>query len=435
MEVSAASVLAVHGGPPVRTRPWPTYDKGCVFLDNKEEQAAREAIRSRRLFRYDDRALHLTFVGQLEAALAEFFGVKHVLAVSSGTAALALAFFALGIKEGDEVLCSSFGFPASVSSIVLAGAKPVLVEVDDDLHVDLDDLEAKIGPRTKAVLMVHMRGQCGNVKGVARLCEEYGLPLVEDAVPILGAKYDGQYIGTFGKIGAFSTQSDKSLNTGEGGFLVTQDDLLFERAVAFSGAYEGRVRKHCKWPLKENYLKIPLFNFRMDELRGAVALVQLARLPSRLETMRCNYKRACEALGRHPEIKVRNSHRGEGTLGDNVVFRLRDSTPADAQWFTQAICAEGIEARCFGVLGKENVRSFWTWEFMFPGKSRDEIRRSLPRAAQILDLTIDVPLSPTLQPEDLADFERAFDKVIAQWRLKRGNEHPAVVEFKTASFA
>lgn len=104
-------------------------------------------------------------------------------------------------------------------------------------------------------------------------------------MPALGARIGNQYLGTFGTFGAFSTQADKSLNTGEGGFLLTNDTLLFERAVLLSGAYETRVHKHCTWPLSIREQSLPLFNFRMDELRGALGQVQLEKLPLRISTL------------------------------------------------------------------------------------------------------------------------------------------------------
>jgi dTDP-4-amino-4,6-dideoxygalactose transaminase len=219
-----------------------------------------------------------------------------------------------------------------------------------------------------------------------------------------------------GKIGAFSTQSDKSINTGEGGFLVTDDDLLFERAVAFSGAYEGRVAKHLPGPAKCNHLAIPLFNFRMDELRGAVALAQLGRLPERVAKLAANYRQVCDIVSCYPELAVRRSFREESTLGDSLLLHLLVGTPQDAQWLADALVAEGISARCLGPHGGLNVRTFWTWEFMFPGMSADAIRRTLPRTASVLDRTIDIPLSPMLEPADLDDLDRALEKVMAQLR-------------------
>ena len=405
--------LAIDGGAPIRTSHWPRFDKGDVDIDSREFDAIDRVMKSRRLFRYDSRDIAETEAGRFESALQSHFGVKHALAVSSGTAALALSLMAVGVKSGDEVLCSAFAFAADPSSIILAGATPVLVEVDENMHMDASDMERKITPKTRAVLIVHQRGQAGAVEELVRLASRHGLPVVEDAVPALGARIGNRHLGTFGAFGAFSTQSDKSLNTGEGGFLLTQDTALFERAVLLSGAYETRVRKHCSWPLSIREQSLPLFNFRMDELRGALGRVQLEKLPYRIKVLTSNYEQVVQSLQRHPELIIRTSSVPEATLGHYLVFRLTDSGPEDAQWVADALSAEGVDARCFGMLGRPNIRSFWNWEFMFPEKSRDEIRALLPATARMLDRTIDITLSPLLAPVDLRDLERAMDKVLA----------------------
>jgi len=405
--------LALLGGDPVRTRPWPTYDKGDVLIDEDDVKAAGRAVKSKLLFRYDRRSLPDTEVGRFEQRLCEYFRVRHALAVSSGSAALSLGLMALGIGRGDEVLCSAFGFPASPSSVMLTGAHPALVDLDDDLHISLADLQRKLSHRTKAILMVHMRGQAGDVEAVLETAREWGIPLIEDAVPVLGVRYGRRHLGTFGAVGAFSTQSDKSLNTGEGGFLLTDDTAVFERAAVLSGAYEGRLGKHCVgWTPSENELRLPLFNFRMDEVRGAIACAQLAKLPGRLELLQRQYEMVAGMLSRYPEIVVRRSHASEATLGDTILFRLHDGDADEAYWFARALRAEGIEARSFGPRGGDNVRAFWTWEFMFPGRSRDEIRGLLPAATRLLDTTIDIPLSPTLGEPDLNDLAHAVAKVM-----------------------
>ena len=411
--------LALSETSAIRSAPWPTYDKGHVVIGDEEAEAALRAIRGRRLFRYDNRPLDQTEVGQFEIELAAFFGVKHALAVSTGTAAIALALFALGVGPGDEVLCSSFGFPATPSAILLAGAKPILFEVDEDLHPDLSDLERKITSRTKAVLVVHMRGQSGDIVSVASLCRRRGIHLVEDAVPIMGAKFNGKFLGTFGAAGAFSTQSDKSLNTGEGGFLLTDDDSMFEKAVALSGAYEGRVRKHCDWPLTFDYLSLPLYNFRMDEIRGALGRSQLSRLPERLSTLQANYRKVSSIVSEYSELQVRRSVTADGTLGDSIVFRVLNDCPGEALEFGNALRREGIEARYFGLGGPENVRAFWSWRFLFPGQTAHDIRRSLPNSAKYLDQTIDIPLCPLLGAGDIDDLDKSFNKIISERRNRR----------------
>lgn len=286
MNQQPASIEGIHDNgnnePPVRIHPWPTYDKGDVTTDQADANAAFSAVTSRRLFRYDTRPLCETETGQLEAEIANYFSVDYALATTSGTSAIALCLLGLGVGPGDEVLVSCFGFPATPSAIILTGATPVLVSVDEELHMDLQEAQQKITPRTKAILMIHMRGQTGDVRAAAALCERNGIHLVEDAVPVLGLKVGGKLAGTFGAAAAFSTQSDKSLNTGEGGFLITNDPLIYQRAVVMCGAYEGRIRKHVlnDEPIIDEF-SYPLFNFRMDEIRAAIARVQLSRLPSR----------------------------------------------------------------------------------------------------------------------------------------------------------
>lgn len=407
-----SQLLAIHGGTPVRQRHWPRFDKGDVDVNEREMAAARRVLDKKLLFRYDTRGMAETEVGRFEKALQNHFGVKHALAVSSGTAALTVSLMAIGVKPGDEVLCSAFAFAADPSSILLAGATPVLVEVDQEMHIDIADLEKRISPKTRAILVVHQRGQAGPMDSLLEIAKKYGLPLVEDAVPVLGAKIGNQYLGTFGTFGAFSTQADKSLNTGEGGFLLTNDTLLFERAVLLSGAYETRVHKHCTWPLSIREQSLPLFNFRMDELRGALGQVQLEKLPQRVRTLARNYARIEQFLRAYPEVRIRKSHVPEATLGHYIVFQLEGSTPEDAHWTAEALTAEGVDARCFGVLGRPNIRSFWNWEFLFPGRSQQQIRELLPATTRLLDLTIDIALSPMLGDQDLQDLEQALAKVL-----------------------
>ena len=144
-----------------------------------------------------------------------------------------------------------------------------------------------------------------------------------------------------------------------------------------------------------------------------------------------NYDAIIKILAKHSELKVRKSHYPEATLGDNVIFRLENSDPVDAQWFADALSAEGIDARSFGPLGAVNARSFWNWGFMFPGKSRQEIRALLPQATHLLDQTIDVPLSPMLDDDDIADFERAIAKILRERQIRLSNASAMVEQAST----
>jgi len=399
--------LAIDGGSPVRTVPWPTYDKGAVFVHPDDEAAALNAIRSHLFFRYDRRGERDTQCGRFESDLCDYFGVRYALATSSGTTALALAIMAAGIPPGSLVACPGFTFVATPSAIVLAGCQPFLVEVDENLHLDLADLKRRWNPQIKAIMVVHMRGFAADMTGLLDFADEVGVPVIEDAVPALGAELNGRKLGTFGLAGAFSTQSDKSLNSGEGGFLVTDDAGLFARAVVLSGAYEGRVRRHFpegELPLRTD-LDLPLFSFRMDEIRAALLRAELSRLPIRLEQFRRNYAYVIAALA-EVEIAVRQPVAPGAYLGEALIFRV-----ADAEWFARALRAEGIDARNLGSDEDLNVRVFWNWRFLFRSVDVAATQAMLPNTTAHLRQAVDVPLSSCLSLEDCDHLVTAVRKV------------------------
>lgn len=404
--------LAVNGGEPVRITPWPTYDKGDVFVHAEDEDAAMRAIRSHLYFRYDYRPQQDTECGRFEAEVCRYFGTRHALAVSSGTTALALAIMAAGIPPGSLIACPGFTFVASPSAVVLAGCTPLLVEVDENLHLDLDDLRRRWTPEIKGILVVHMHGFAGDLEALTAFAAEMGVPLFEDAVPALGAELNGRKLGTFGTAGAFSTQSDKSLNCGEGGFLVTDDSVLFARAVVLSGAYEGRLRRHFPDgdPPIPSDLSLPLLSFRMDEIRAALLSAEMKRLPLRLECFRRNYDYVVEALSEQPGIEIRRPVAPGAYLGEAFIFRVPDN---DAEWFAHALCCEGIDARNLGSDADQNVRVFWNWRFLFEDMDVPAIKALLPNTARYLEQAVDIPLSSCLSIEDCDHLIAAVRKVAA----------------------
>lgn len=402
--------LAIHGGKPIRREPWPTYDKGAVFVHPEDEDAAYRAIRSHLYFRYDYRVRQETECGRFEEELCRYFGSKHALAVSSGTTALALAIMAAAIPPGSLIACPGFTFVATPSAIVLAGCKPFLVEVDENLHMDLADLGRRWTQEIKGIMVVHMRGFAADMDALTRFAAEMGVPVFEDAVPALGAELRGRRLGTFGLVGAFSTQSDKSLNCGEGGFLVTNDSALFARAVVLSGAYEGRFRQHFPdgEPPITTDLDLPLFSFRMDEIRAALLRAEMARLPIRLRAFRRNYDYVVTALSDLTEVAIRQPVAPGAYLGEAFIFRVPGG---DAKWFAHALCCEGIDARNLGSDEDNNVRVFWSWRFMFGTNDVAAIKAVLPNTTRYLQQAVDVPLSSTLSVEDCDHLVEAVRRV------------------------
>jgi dTDP-4-amino-4,6-dideoxygalactose transaminase len=339
--------------------------------------------------------------------------VEHALAVSSGTAAIALGLMSLELEPGSVVACPGFTFAATPSAILLAGCRPLLIECDHNLHFDAADLDRKMSSAVRAIVVVHMRGFASDMAAITAVARKWDIPIVEDAVPALGVTMAGKPVGTFGAAGAFSTQSDKSLNTGEGGFLVCKDSTQFAKAVVLSGAYEGRFKRHFSGEVPEICdLDYPLFSFRMDEIRAALARAEMARLPRRLEILRTNYDYVVQKLAEIDRIAVREPVSPGSFLGDSLIFRLRQASDDQVVQIAAQLKREGVDARALASANDLNVRCFWNWRFLFRGKSPSEIRELLPATAQHLSHAVDIPMSPTLTRADCDDLVRAIRKVL-----------------------
>ena len=398
---------------PVRSTPWPTYDKGNVFVDHEDLHAPRRALENRLYFRYDHRHYRDTETGRFEDALRRYLGVEYALAVSSGTAAIALGLMSLGLEPGSLVACPGFTFAATPSAIMLAGCRPMVIECDENLHLDVGDLERKMSSAVRAIVVVHMRGFASDMEAILRVARTWNVPVIEDAVPALGVMLAGRPVGTFGAAGAFSTQSDKSLNTGEGGFVLCKDATQFARAIVLSGAYEGRYKRHFSGPVPDICdLDYPIFSFRMDEIRAALACAEMDRLPRRLEILRANYDYVVDNLADQDRIAVREPVSPGSYLGDSLIFRIPHATGEQVVQVAAALKREGVDARALGGSNDPNVRCFWNWKFLFKGMTPPEIRELLPRTVQVLSHAIDIPMSPTLTRADCEDLLLAIRKVL-----------------------
>jgi dTDP-4-amino-4,6-dideoxygalactose transaminase len=220
-------------------------------------------------------------VAEFEAAFAELCGARHALAVANGTAALHLALLALECGPGDEVIVPSLNFVAAANTICHAGATPVFCDVvgPDDLTLDPADVEAAVTPATKAIVVMHYGGFACDMEGIARIAERHGLVVVEDAAHAPGATWRGRRCGTLGDIGCFSFFSNKNMPVGEGGMVTTDDDELAERlrllrSHGMTTLTWDRHRGHA-----HSYDVVRRgFNYRLDEIRAAMGLVQLGRL-------------------------------------------------------------------------------------------------------------------------------------------------------------
>ncbi|CAI8191518.1 MAG: 8-amino-3,8-dideoxy-alpha-D-manno-octulosonate transaminase [Formosa sp. Hel1_33_131] len=222
---------------------------------------------------------------ELEHAIQSRFEVNHAQLLSSGTAAVSLALASAGIGAGDEVIMPCFTFVASFEAIIMLGATPIIVEIDDTLTLDIDAVKAAVTPKTKAIMPVHMCGSMANLNALKAICDAHNLILIEDACQAIGGTYDGKALGTIGDLGCFSFDFVKTVTCGEGGVVITNNQKYYTNADHYSDHghdHEGSDRGAETHPFLG-------YNFRISELNAAVGLAQFQRLDDFIAIQKKHY--------------------------------------------------------------------------------------------------------------------------------------------------
>lgn len=275
------------------------------------------------------------FVSRFESSFADYTGAKHAVSVSNGTVALHLALLALGIGPGDEVIVPTLTYIASVNAIAYTGAIPVFVDSDKDTwQMDPDDVLAKITPQTKAVMAVHLYGHPCDMNRLTAIARENGLFLVEDCAEGFGTLYEKQHVGTFGDIATFSFFGNKTITTGEGGMVITNDATLHDRAVHFKSQGLAKYREY--------WHDVIGYNYRMTNICAAIGLAQLEQAESILMKKRTIAERYRTELSGLPII----IHGETGNVTHSYwMCSLLVEEPLQRDPLREALKADGIETR------------------------------------------------------------------------------------------
>ena len=283
-----------------------------------------EVMKSGYLFRYgsenDPKFLHK--VSTLEKEFARYCGVDFALATSSGTSSLLVSAIALGLKPGDEIIVPAYTFVASYSSVIFAGLVPVLTEIDESLTIDPNDIEHRITHRTKAIMPVHMLGNQCNMDKIMAIAKKHKLLVLEDACQAGGASYKGRKIGTIGNIGAFSLNIFKTINSGDGGLVVTNDKELYE--AAFGVHDQGH--KPMRFGVEVGARSVLGLNFRMNEITAAVAIAQLRKIDKIVGTLRQKRTKFKELISKAGGFRFRtlNDPDGDCSTVCTVIFDTKE---------------------------------------------------------------------------------------------------------------
>jgi dTDP-4-amino-4,6-dideoxygalactose transaminase len=294
---------------------------GVELIGEEETAEVLEVLSSGFLSRYgpSDNPAFGAKVHHVEREIAQLSGVRYGLGLSGGgSAAIWISLLALGIGPGDEVIVPGFTFVASISSIVYAGATPILAEVDESFDLDPADVEARVTPRTAAIIVVHMLGGPARMTELKAVADRHGIPIIEDCAQAFGATYKGVGVGGVGAIGTFSFNEYKTITCGDGGMVVTDDEALYERCFAIHD------QGHAPDRLESKYAPRPFLgmNFRMTELSGAVLRAQLRKVPQIVSHLRANKAIVKDILEEVPDIGFRSLPDPAGDLATHLVVTL-----------------------------------------------------------------------------------------------------------------
>lgn len=417
--------LAMEGGEPVRTKTFPDVSNASGRDIGAEELAEiTEVIRSGCLWRMGG----TNKVIQLEKEFSQFMGVKHGVASTSGTAAIHVAVGAINPDPGDEIITAPITDMGTIIPIVYQNCIPVFADIDPNTYSMLpNDLESKISDRTRAVIVVHLFGQCNDMDPIVAICRKHNLYLIEDCSQAYLAEYKGIISGTMGDLGAYSMQQSKHMTTGDGGMTITDNDELGYRARLF--ADKG-------WPRDEG-VRDHLFlgpNYRMTGLQGAVALAQLKKLRSVVERRRRAADMLTELIKQIPGVNppamvdgaVHSWWLYPFTIDEEVLGVSTDE-------FASAVAKEGIPAssRYIGVpmflyrMVREKVSygsSHCPWDCPRYGKVIEYKEGQCPGAEQALREMILLPCNEFFTERDVKDIAEGLDKVADHYRSKNSGK-------------
>lgn len=388
--------LAINGGRPVRETPI-YYGRQCIEQDDVEEVTA---------------ALVSDFITcgpratRLEQMLCEITGAKYAVVVSNGTAALHLAALAAGFTEGDEVIVSSITFAASANCVRYCGAMPIFADINPRTYnVDPASVRKLITPRTKGVVAVDFTGQAVELDELRSICKEHGLMLIEDAAHAIGTKYKGQPVGSISDMTCFSFHPVKTVTSGEGGAVTTNDEQLYRKLLRLRTHGITRNQEEMVHPTDAKWYNEQVelgYNYRLTDFQAALLISQLRKLPRFSARRRKIVERYNEAFCDMPEIIVQEEMKESDTTRHLYIIRLNpELLSCDRRQFFDALYAENV---C------PQVHYMPVYYHSYYEKLGYK-RGICPNAEKFYEEVMSIPLYYSLTDDEVEDVIRAVKKV------------------------
>jgi len=377
------------------------FSKPFTQQESLSDEAIENAIsvmQGGRLHRYNTIEGETSHASLLEQEFAQYQGSKYCLACTSGGYALHVALRCAGLKPGEPVLTNAFTLAPVPGAIHNAGGQPILVETEADLTIDLVDLDVKAkSTGAKYLMLSHMRGHIADMDEIMDICERHDLMLIEDCAHTMGARWKNTKSGNFGKIACFSSQTYKHLNSGEGGFLTTDDAQIMASAVIHSGSYM-LYEKHISRPdtnvFEDVKLHTPNYSGRMDNLRASILRVQLKDLDANCKRWNDRYKVLTDNLKNAKGITIPERSEHEHFVASSFQFSLDVDNPEKVIHFVDECAKHGVEIKWFGADQPKGFTSRYdSWQYI-------ESQQDLPKTKQVLKSLCDMRIPLTFSLED-----------------------------------
>lgn len=380
---------------------------GYELINNEEYLECKDVLKkSKTFFRmgFGDLRKGIYKVESFEKKFSKHINSKYALGVTSGTAALRVAIASLDLKPGDEIITQAFTFVATVEAIIEARCKPICINIDDSLNLDPNELKKKITKNTKAVIVVHMLGVPAKMDEIVRICKNKKIKIIEDTAWGCGGKYDNKFLGTIGDIGTFSFDHAKAITTGEGGMIVFKSKKTFLKAKAW---HDHGHENNPKFPRWEDTRKSSGFNFRMNELQGAIGLAQLRKLNYIIRSQRKIYDSIWNSIKKIKGIKKREYSKKCYISADALIIIVKNKK---------------LSLKCRKLLLKYNISTkilpeAYSWHFAGKWKHIKELKnlklsKKLKKSEKKLSRAVSIPISIRFTKKQIINIKTAIQRAL-----------------------
>tara|TARA_Y100000589_G_scaffold331644_1_gene386103 strand:- start:733 stop:1893 length:1161 start_codon:yes stop_codon:yes gene_type:complete len=346
-------------------------------------------------------------VDEFERAFTNKLKTNYSLAVTSGTAALRVALAALDIKEGDEIITQSFTFVATVEAIIESKATPICANIDKTLNLDPNDLEKLINKNTKAIIVVHMLGTPANLIEIKKICDRHKIVLIEDTAWGCGGFLNEKALGTWGDIGTFSFDFAKTITTGEGGMVISDNKIIYEKAKAW---HDHGHENNPNLPRWEDSRSNSGFNFRMMELQGAVGLAQLKKLDFIVQSQRKNKEYLWSAIKDIKGIEARSKPAGSYETADALVFFVNSKELAKR--CRENLLENGLSTKILPEAFTWHFAGTWAHMKELVESHKNSLQADLMPSYELLSRAVAIPITVKDQSDLASPLRKSIIKVM-----------------------